>query len=65
MIGEVNELNEKTIQLQKSKNVKEMEAFVPVIQKHMKIGNVPTYTCTYSFPKSFDSKIDEYLEKKN
>lgn len=63
MIGKVNELNEKKIQLQKSKNVKEMQAFVPVIQKHMKIGNVHTYTCTYSFPKSLDSKIDEYLEE--
>lgn len=63
MIWKVNELNEKTILLQKSKNVKEMQAFVPVIQKHMKIGNVHTYPCTYSFPKFLDSKIDEYLEK--
>lgn len=29
----------------------------------MKFGNVPAYTCTYSFPKSLDSKLDEYLEK--
>eukprot|EP00105_Crassostrea_gigas_P001662 XP_011413917.1 PREDICTED: E3 ubiquitin-protein ligase TRIM36-like [Crassostrea gigas] len=59
-IGKVNEMNAKTTKLQKSKNVTELKTFVPVIEKQTNFSEVSQY----SFPKSFERKIDEYLEIK-
>ncbi|XP_065944627.1 E3 ubiquitin-protein ligase TRIM71 [Magallana gigas] len=59
LIGKVNEMNGKTIKLQKSKNVKEMQTFVPVIQNHQ---NLNEFT-QYSFPSFYECKIDpNYLQ---
>ncbi|XP_052701327.1 uncharacterized protein LOC128178269 [Crassostrea angulata] len=58
MIGKVDEMNGKAIKLQKSKNVKEMQSFLPVIQKQERLSEVSQY----SFPKLYEYKIDEYLE---
>nr|XP_034326321.1 uncharacterized protein LOC117689406 [Crassostrea gigas] len=60
MIGKVDEMNGKTVKLKKSKNVKEMQTFVPVIQKQKSLIEVSQY----SFPKLYEYKIDEYLENK-
>nr|XP_034325615.1 uncharacterized protein LOC117689257 [Crassostrea gigas] len=60
MIGRVDDMNGKTIKLQKSKNVTEMQTFVPVIQKQESLNEVSQY----SFPKLYEYKIDEYLENK-
>uniref|UniRef100_A0A8W8I1N9 B box-type domain-containing protein n=1 Tax=Magallana gigas TaxID=29159 RepID=A0A8W8I1N9_MAGGI len=60
MIGKVDEMNGKTMKLQKSKNVTEMQSFVPVIQKQERLSEVSQY----SFPKLYEYKIDEYLENK-
>nr|XP_034326055.1 E3 ubiquitin-protein ligase TRIM71-like [Crassostrea gigas] len=38
MIGKVDEMNGKTMKLQKSKNVTEMQSFVPVIQKQERLN---------------------------
>ncbi|XP_052702240.1 uncharacterized protein LOC128178889 [Crassostrea angulata] len=59
MIGKVNEMNGKTIKLQKSKNVKEMQTFVPVIQNRKNLSEVSQY----SFPTFYECKIDpNYLQ---
>ncbi|XP_034326281.2 E3 ubiquitin-protein ligase TRIM8 [Magallana gigas] len=59
MIGKVNEMNGKTIKLQKSKNVKEMQTFVPVIQNRKNLNEVSQY----SFPTLYECKIDpNYLQ---
>uniref|UniRef100_A0A8W8I213 B box-type domain-containing protein n=9 Tax=Magallana gigas TaxID=29159 RepID=A0A8W8I213_MAGGI len=59
MIGKVNEMNGKTIKLQKSKNVKEMQTFVPVIQNRKNLNEVSQY----SFPTFYECKIDpNYLQ---
>uniref|UniRef100_K1QIG1 Uncharacterized protein n=1 Tax=Magallana gigas TaxID=29159 RepID=K1QIG1_MAGGI len=60
MIEKVNEMNGKTIRLRKSKNVSEMQTFVPVIQKQKSSSEVSQY----SFPKFYEYKIKEYLENK-
>uniref|UniRef100_K1PZQ8 Tripartite motif-containing protein 45 n=1 Tax=Magallana gigas TaxID=29159 RepID=K1PZQ8_MAGGI len=60
MVWKVNEINGKTRKLQKSKNVTEMQNFVPVIQKQESLSEVSQY----SFPKLYEYKIDEYLENK-
>ncbi|XP_052697169.1 E3 ubiquitin-protein ligase TRIM36-like [Crassostrea angulata] len=60
MIDKVNRVNSKTRKLQKSKNFKEMQTFIPMIQKYKNLSEVSQY----SFPKSFERKIDEYLEIK-
>nr|XP_034325620.1 E3 ubiquitin-protein ligase TRIM36 isoform X3 [Crassostrea gigas]XP_034325621.1 E3 ubiquitin-protein ligase TRIM36 isoform X3 [Crassostrea gigas] len=60
MVWKVNKINGKTRKLQKSKNVTEMQTFVPVIQKQESLSDVSQY----SFPKSYEYKIDEYLENK-
>eukprot|EP00105_Crassostrea_gigas_P013445 XP_011429764.1 PREDICTED: uncharacterized protein LOC105329957 [Crassostrea gigas] len=59
MIGKVDETNRKTIKLQKSKNVKEMQTFVPVIQNRKNLNEVSQY----SFPTFYECKIDpNYLQ---
>ncbi|XP_052699314.1 uncharacterized protein LOC128176806 [Crassostrea angulata] len=59
MIGKVDEMNGKTIKLQKSKNVKEMQTFVPVIQNRKNLNEVSQY----SFPTFYECKIDpNYLQ---
>nr|XP_034327004.1 uncharacterized protein LOC117689527 isoform X1 [Crassostrea gigas] len=59
MIGKVNEMNGKTMKLQKSKNVKEMQTFVPVIQNRKNLNEVSHY----SFPTFYECKIDPtYLQ---
>nr|XP_034325613.1 E3 ubiquitin-protein ligase Trim36 [Crassostrea gigas]XP_034325614.1 E3 ubiquitin-protein ligase Trim36 [Crassostrea gigas] len=58
MIRRVDDMNGKTVKLQKSKNVTEMQTFVPVIQKQESLSDVSQY----SFPKLYEYKIDEYLE---
>uniref|UniRef100_A0A8W8I1U2 B box-type domain-containing protein n=2 Tax=Magallana gigas TaxID=29159 RepID=A0A8W8I1U2_MAGGI len=59
MIGKVNEMNGKTIKLQKSKNVKEMQTFVPVIQNRKNLNEVSQY----SFSTFYECKIDpNYLQ---
>uniref|UniRef100_K1RJS9 Tripartite motif-containing protein 45 n=1 Tax=Magallana gigas TaxID=29159 RepID=K1RJS9_MAGGI len=60
MIEKVDEMNGKTIKLQKSKNVKKMQTFVPVFQNRKNLNEVSQY----SFPKLYEYKIDEYLENK-
>ncbi|XP_065944637.1 E3 ubiquitin-protein ligase TRIM45 isoform X2 [Magallana gigas] len=60
MIDRVNEVNRKTRKLQKSKNVKEMQTFVPVIQKQKNFSF--SEVSQYSVPKSYEHKIDEYLD---
>uniref|UniRef100_A0A8W8I1Q8 B box-type domain-containing protein n=1 Tax=Magallana gigas TaxID=29159 RepID=A0A8W8I1Q8_MAGGI len=60
MVWKVNKINGKTIKLQKSKNVTEMQSFVPVIQKQESLSEVSQY----SFPQLYEYKIDEYLENK-
>nr|XP_011439546.2 uncharacterized protein LOC105336787 [Crassostrea gigas]XP_011439547.2 uncharacterized protein LOC105336787 [Crassostrea gigas]XP_011439549.2 uncharacterized protein LOC105336787 [Crassostrea gigas] len=60
MIERVNEMNMKTRKLQKSKNVKEMQTFVPVIQKQKNFSFIEV--SQYSVPKSYERKIDEYLD---
>ncbi|XP_052702431.1 E3 ubiquitin-protein ligase TRIM36-like [Crassostrea angulata] len=57
-IRRVDDMNGKTVKLQKSKNVTEMQSFVPVIQKQESLSDVSQY----SFPKLYEYKIDEYLE---
>nr|XP_011440098.1 uncharacterized protein LOC105337168 [Crassostrea gigas] len=59
MIGKVNEINGKTVKLKKSKNVKEMQTFVPVIQNHQNLNEFSQY----SFPSFYECKIDpNYLQ---
>nr|XP_011442633.2 uncharacterized protein LOC105338975 [Crassostrea gigas] len=59
MIGKVNEINGKTIKLQKSKNVTEMQTFIPVIEKQ---GTLSEFS-QYSFPTFYECKIDaNYLQ---
>nr|XP_034327002.1 uncharacterized protein LOC117689525 [Crassostrea gigas] len=59
LIGKVDEMNGKTVKLQKSKNVKEMQTFVPVIQNRKKLNEVSQY----SFPTFYECKIDPiYLQ---
>ncbi|XP_065944450.1 tripartite motif-containing protein 2 [Magallana gigas] len=60
MIGKVDEMNGKTIKLKKSKNVKDMQTFVPVIQNRKNLNEVSQY----SFPKLYEYKVDVYLENK-
>nr|XP_034327030.1 uncharacterized protein LOC117689541 [Crassostrea gigas] len=54
MIGKVDEMNRKTVKLKKSKNVKEMQTFVPVIQNHQNLNEFSQY----SFPSFYKCKID-------
>ncbi|XP_052701326.1 E3 ubiquitin-protein ligase TRIM36-like [Crassostrea angulata] len=58
MIRRMDDMNGKTVEFQKSKNVTEMQTFVPVIQKQESLSDVSQY----SFPKLYAYKIDEYLE---
>eukprot|EP00105_Crassostrea_gigas_P021094 XP_011440106.1 PREDICTED: uncharacterized protein LOC105337176 [Crassostrea gigas] len=59
LIGKVDEMNGKTVKLQKSKNVKEMQSFVPVIQNRQTLNEVSQY----SFPTFYECKIDpNYLQ---
>uniref|UniRef100_A0A8W8I2G9 B box-type domain-containing protein n=1 Tax=Magallana gigas TaxID=29159 RepID=A0A8W8I2G9_MAGGI len=59
MIGKVDEMNGKTVKLKKSKNVKEMQTFVPAIQNHQNLNEVSQY----SFPSFYKCKIDpNYLQ---
>ncbi|XP_052699642.1 uncharacterized protein LOC128177118 [Crassostrea angulata] len=59
MIGKVNEINGKTIKLQKSKNVTEMQTFIPVIEKQETLSEFSLY----SFPTFYECKIDaNYLQ---
>eukprot|EP00105_Crassostrea_gigas_P046473 XP_019930621.1 PREDICTED: tripartite motif-containing protein 45 [Crassostrea gigas] len=46
LIGKLNEINRKTRKLQKSKNITEMQTFVPVIQKQETLSEFSQY----SFP---------------
>nr|XP_034325696.1 uncharacterized protein LOC105347626 [Crassostrea gigas] len=59
LIGKVNEMNGKTRKLQKSKNVTEMQTFVPVIEKQETLSEFSQY----SFPTFYECKIDiKYLQ---
>uniref|UniRef100_A0A8W8I1I4 B box-type domain-containing protein n=1 Tax=Magallana gigas TaxID=29159 RepID=A0A8W8I1I4_MAGGI len=59
MVGKVDEINGKTVKLKKSKNVKEMQTFVPVIQKQKILNEFSQY----SFPSFHECKIDQnYLQ---
>nr|XP_011454001.2 uncharacterized protein LOC105346916 [Crassostrea gigas] len=59
LIGKVNVMNGKKRKLQKSKNVTEMQTFVPVIEKQETLSE---YT-QYSFPTFYECKIDaKYLQ---
>uniref|UniRef100_K1PC72 Tripartite motif-containing protein 2 n=1 Tax=Magallana gigas TaxID=29159 RepID=K1PC72_MAGGI len=59
LIGKVDEMNVKTTKLQKSKNVTEMQTFVPVIEKQ---GTLSEFS-QYSFPTFYECKIDvNYLQ---
>ncbi|XP_065944193.1 E3 ubiquitin-protein ligase TRIM71-like [Magallana gigas] len=59
MIRRVDDMNGKTVKLQKSKNVKEMQTFVPVIQNRKNLNKVSQY----SFPTFYECKIDpNYLQ---
>nr|XP_034325999.1 uncharacterized protein LOC117689318 isoform X2 [Crassostrea gigas] len=60
MIGKIDIMNEITKELQKSKNVKELQSFVSVIQKLKNLSDVSQY----SFPKAYECKIDEHMENK-
>ncbi|XP_065943369.1 E3 ubiquitin-protein ligase TRIM45-like [Magallana gigas] len=55
LIGTLNEINRKTRKLQKSKNITEMQTFVPVIQKQETLSEFSQY----SFPTLYECKIDE------
>ena len=67
MIGKIDEMNTKTTELQKSKNVTEMQKFRPVIKKQKMLRDINQYT----FPTFHKCKIDEnnlqsyigYIEK--
>uniref|UniRef100_K1QCM6 Uncharacterized protein n=1 Tax=Magallana gigas TaxID=29159 RepID=K1QCM6_MAGGI len=59
MIGKVNEMNGKTVKLKKSKNVKEMQTFVSVIQNQKNLNEFSQY----SFPSFYECKINpNYLQ---
>nr|XP_022323137.1 uncharacterized protein LOC111124511 [Crassostrea virginica] len=59
MIGKMDEMNIKTTELQKSKNVTEMQKFRPVIRKQKLLREFTQYT----FPTFHELKIDEnYLQ---
>nr|XP_034325697.1 tripartite motif-containing protein 45-like isoform X1 [Crassostrea gigas] len=59
VIGKVDEMNGKTIKLQKSKNVTEMQTFIPVIEKQETLSEFSQY----SFPTFYELKIDvNYLQ---
>eukprot|EP00105_Crassostrea_gigas_P021087 XP_011440099.1 PREDICTED: uncharacterized protein LOC105337169 [Crassostrea gigas] len=59
MIAKLDEMNGKTAKLKKSKNVKEMQIFVPVIQNHQNLNEFSQY----SFPSFYECKIDpNYLQ---
>nr|XP_022321336.1 uncharacterized protein LOC111123346 [Crassostrea virginica] len=59
MIGKMDKINRKTTQLQKSKNVMEMQKFRPVIKKEKTMKEFTQYT----LPTFFEIKIDEnYLQ---
>ncbi|XP_011442633.3 uncharacterized protein [Magallana gigas] len=59
LIGKVDEMNVKTTKLQKSKNVTEMQTFLPVIEKQETLSE---YT-QYLFPTFYECKIDaNYLQ---
>ncbi|XP_052696874.1 uncharacterized protein LOC128175355 [Crassostrea angulata] len=60
IIEKVNEINEKTIKIQKTKIVKEMQTFIPYtcIRKR----KIMTEVLQYSIPKLYKRKIDELLE---
>ncbi|XP_078327276.1 uncharacterized protein LOC111124510 [Crassostrea virginica] len=55
MIGKMDEMNTKTTELQKSKNVTEMQKFRPVIRKQKILREFTQYT----FPTFHECKIDE------
>uniref|UniRef100_K1QUM6 Tripartite motif-containing protein 45 n=1 Tax=Magallana gigas TaxID=29159 RepID=K1QUM6_MAGGI len=56
LIEKVNEMNGKTIKLQKSKNVTEIQTFIPVIEKQETLSEFSQY----SLPTFFECKIDEH-----
>ncbi|XP_065944901.1 E3 ubiquitin-protein ligase TRIM71-like [Magallana gigas] len=59
LIGKVNEMNGQKRKLQKSKNVTEMQTFVPVIEKQETLSE---YT-QYSLPTFYECQIDaKYLQ---
>ncbi|XP_052699605.1 uncharacterized protein LOC128177095 [Crassostrea angulata] len=59
MIGKVDEINRKTMKLEKSKNVTEMQTFIPVIEEQ---GTLREFS-QYSFPTFYECKIDaNYLQ---
>nr|XP_034325698.1 tripartite motif-containing protein 45-like isoform X2 [Crassostrea gigas] len=59
LIGKVNVMNGKTRKLQKSKNVTEMQTFIPVIGKQETLSEFSQY----SFPTFYECKIDKnYLQ---
>ena len=59
MIGKMDEMNTKTTELQKSKNVTEMQKFRPVIRKQKILREFTQYT----FPTFHECQIDEnYLQ---
>ncbi|XP_052697509.1 uncharacterized protein LOC128175722 [Crassostrea angulata] len=59
VIRKVDEMNGKTVKLKKSKNVKKMQTFVPVIQNQKILNEVSQY----SFPTFYECKIDpNYLQ---
>uniref|UniRef100_K1QY23 Tripartite motif-containing protein 45 n=1 Tax=Magallana gigas TaxID=29159 RepID=K1QY23_MAGGI len=60
MFKRVDDMNVKMTKLQKTKNIKDLQTFVPVIQNQKILSDVSQY----SFPKFYDYKIDEYLENK-
>nr|XP_022323134.1 uncharacterized protein LOC111124508 isoform X2 [Crassostrea virginica] len=59
IIGKMDEMNTKTTELQKSKNVTEMQKFRPVIRKQKILREITQYT----FPTFHECKIDgNYLQ---
>ncbi|XP_052697512.1 uncharacterized protein LOC128175725 [Crassostrea angulata] len=54
LIGKLDEMNGKTVKLKKSKNIKEMQTFVPVIQNQKNLNEFSQY----SLPTFYEGKID-------
>ena len=55
MIGELDEINRKSLKLQKSENVTEMKNFIALIESQKTLKNFTQYT----FPTFHGCKIDE------
>nr|XP_034325994.1 uncharacterized protein LOC117689315 [Crassostrea gigas] len=58
IIEKVNEINKKIIKIHETKNVREMQTFIPCIWKRKIMSEVSQY----SIPKLYKHKIDELLE---